>query len=82
MVGMHWGPAISILKLLAVSGMRPAFPFDPRRRQLLRSRPFYYLFSRLAAIYLAGHWLTGPWRWEVQAKSCRVCWTSQEAFVC
>lgn len=53
MVGMHWGPAISILKLLAVSGMQPAFPYRPPERQLLSSRPFYYLFSRLAALYLA-----------------------------
>ncbi len=53
LVGMHWGPAISILKLLSVSGMKPAFPFRTAERQLLRSRPFYYLFSRLAEIYLA-----------------------------
>jgi hypothetical protein len=53
MVGMHWGPAISILKLLAVSGLRPAFPFRPTERHLLRSRPFYYLFSRLTAVYLS-----------------------------
>ena len=53
MVGMHWGPAISILKLLAVSGLRPAFPYRPTERHLLRSRPFYYLFSRLAGLYLA-----------------------------
>lgn len=53
MVGMHWGPAISILKLLADSGLRPAFPFRPSERHLLRSRPFYYLFSRVAARYLA-----------------------------
>jgi hypothetical protein len=52
MVGMHWGPAISILKLLAVSGMQPAFPYRPPERQLLSSRPFYYLFSHLAALYL------------------------------
>jgi hypothetical protein len=53
MVGMHWGPAISILKLLAVSGLKPAFPFRPSERQLLRSRPFFYLFSRLAGVYLS-----------------------------
>lgn len=53
MVGMHWGPAISILKLLAVSGMRPAFPYRPTERHLLRSRPFYFLFSRRAGTYLA-----------------------------
>jgi len=53
MVGMHWGPAISILKLLAVSGMRPAFPYRPTERHLLRSRPFYFLFSCMAGTYLA-----------------------------
>jgi hypothetical protein len=53
MVGMHWGPAISILKLLAISGMRPAFPYRPTERHLLRSRPFYYLFSRMAAKYIS-----------------------------
>jgi len=53
MVGMHWGPAISILKLLAVSDMRPAFPFRPTERHLLRSRPFYFLFSQLAVLYLS-----------------------------
>jgi len=52
MVGMHWGPAISILKLLSVSGLKPAFPFRPMEPHLLRTRPFYYLFSRVAAHYL------------------------------
>jgi len=52
MVGMHWGPAISILRLLSVSGLRPAFPFRPMEPRLLRTRPFYYLFSRVAAHYL------------------------------
>jgi len=52
LVGMHWGPAISILKLLAVSGLSPAFVFRPPQRHLLRSRPFFYLFSALAGLYL------------------------------
>ena len=52
MVGMHWGPGISILKLLAVRGLNPAFPYRPPQRQLLRSRPFHYLFSKLTARYL------------------------------
>ena len=52
MVGMHWGPAISLLKWLAVSDLKPAFPFRPPERELLSSRPFYYLFSQLAAVYL------------------------------
>jgi len=53
MVGMHWGPAISILKLLSVSGLRPAFPFRMPEPELLRLRPFYYLFCRLATVYLS-----------------------------
>jgi hypothetical protein len=53
MVGMHWGPAISILKLLANAGMQPTFPYRPPERELLRSRPFYYLFSSLATRYLS-----------------------------
>lgn len=53
MVGMHWGPAISILRLLANAGMQPTFPYRPPERDLLRSRPFYYLFCRLASLYLS-----------------------------
>lgn len=53
MVGMHWGPAISILKLLANAGMRPTFPYRPAERELLRHRPFYYLFCSLSVRYLS-----------------------------
>jgi hypothetical protein len=53
MVGMHWGPAISILKLLSISGLGPAFPFRLPEPELRRSRPFYYLFCKLATRYLA-----------------------------
>lgn len=52
LVGMHWGPAISILKLLDESGLRPAFPYRPAEPELRRSRPFYYLFCSLATRYL------------------------------
>lgn len=52
MVGMHWGPAISILKLLSQAGMQPTFPYRPPEREVLSSRPFYYLFCRLSASYL------------------------------
>lgn len=52
MVGMHWGPAISILKLLSIEGLRPAFPFRLPEPELIRSRPFYYLYGRLATRYL------------------------------
>ncbi|NND57972.1 MAG: hypothetical protein HKN57_12050 [Xanthomonadales bacterium] len=52
MVGMHWGPAISILKILSLAGLRPAFPYRLPEPELLRMRPFYYLFCRLATVYL------------------------------
>jgi len=53
MVGMHWGPGFSVLKRLGESGLDPAFPFRPPEKLLLRLRPFNYLYSRLAARYLA-----------------------------
>jgi hypothetical protein len=52
LVGMHWGPAISILKKLSLSGLEPAFPFRLPEPELRRSRPFYYLFCSLATRYL------------------------------
>ena len=52
MVGMHWGPSISILKMMAVAGLKPAFLYRPPARHTLRSRPFYYLFLRLASHHL------------------------------
>lgn len=52
MVGMHWGPSISLLKMLAVAGHVPALPYRPPARHALRSRPFYYLFLKLACRYL------------------------------
>lgn len=51
-IGMHWGPSISILKMLAVAGLNPAIPYRPPARHILRIRPFYYLFLRLACRYL------------------------------
>jgi len=53
MIGMHWGPAISILKMLALAGLHPAFPFREPETQLFRLRPFYYFASSMAARYLA-----------------------------
>ena len=52
MIGMHWGPSISILKMLDVAGLGPAFPYRPPEKQVLRIRPFFYLFSRMAARYM------------------------------
>jgi hypothetical protein len=51
-IGMHWGPSISILKILQSAGLDPALPFRPPERHVLRIRPFYYLFSTLAARYM------------------------------
>jgi hypothetical protein len=51
-IGMHWGPAISILKLLQQADLNPALPYRPPEKQILRIRPFYYLFSSMAARYM------------------------------
>lgn len=51
-IGMHWGPSISIIKLLQVEGFEPALPYRPPEKHILRIRPFYYLFSTIAARYL------------------------------
>jgi len=51
-IGMHWGPSISILKLLQLAGLRPAIPYRPPEKEILRIRPFYYLFSIMAARYI------------------------------
>ena len=51
-IGMHWGPSISILKYLQVAGLAPALPYRPPEKEILRIRPFYYLFSTLAARYM------------------------------
>jgi hypothetical protein len=52
LIGMHWGPSISILKLLQKADLAPAIPFRQPERELLRSRPFYYLFASMAARYI------------------------------
>jgi hypothetical protein len=52
MVGMHWGPSISTLKMMAVAGLTPAFLYRPPARHMRRSRPFYYLFLSLASRHL------------------------------
>ncbi len=52
MIGMHWGPSSSILKYLAQAGLSPAIPYRPTEKHILRVRPFYYLFSRMASRYL------------------------------
>ena len=52
MVGMHWGPGASIIRLFAESGLKPALPYRPPEAELKRSRPFFYLFSLQAARYM------------------------------
>lgn len=52
-VGMHWGPGISVLKYLDEAGMEPSFPYRPPESPLRRTRPFYFLASHLAQRYLA-----------------------------
>ena len=52
LIGMHWGPSISILKLLQSAGLSPAIPFRQPEKALLAIRPFYYLFVSMAARYI------------------------------
>jgi hypothetical protein len=52
LIGMHWGPSISILKLFQVAGLNPAVPYRKPEREILWIRPFFYLFVRLAARYI------------------------------
>lgn len=52
LIGMHWGPSISILKLLQTAGLAPAIPFRHPEKALSRRRPFYYLFASMAARYI------------------------------
>ncbi len=52
MVGMHWGPSISTLKMVAAAGLTPAFLYRPPERRTLLRRPFYYLFLSLASRHL------------------------------
>lgn len=52
LIGMHWGPSISILKLLQENGLSPALPYRKPEKQIFRIRPFYYLFVSLAARHI------------------------------
>lgn len=52
MIGMHWGPSISILHQLSRAGLLPAFPYRPAERSVFRLRPFYQVFSLLAGRYI------------------------------
>jgi hypothetical protein len=52
LIGMHWGPSISILKLLQVNGLKPALPYRRPEKQIFRVRPFFYLFVTLAARHI------------------------------
>lgn len=52
LIGMHWGPSISILKLLQSAGLSPAIPFRQPEKKIVRIRPFYYLFISMAARYV------------------------------
>jgi hypothetical protein len=48
LIGMHWGPAISILRLLADRGMRPSLIYRAEPLSMLWRRPFFWLFLRLS----------------------------------
>lgn len=47
LVGMHWGPQFSILRLLANRGLRPSLLYRDADRALLRTRPLRYLYQRI-----------------------------------
>jgi hypothetical protein len=51
-IGMHWGPSISILKLLQVAGLDPALPFRRPEKDIFKIRPFFYMFVSLAARHI------------------------------
>jgi hypothetical protein len=52
LIGMHWGPSISILKSLQVAGLSPALPYRRPEKQIFRIRPFYYMFLALASRHI------------------------------
>jgi hypothetical protein len=52
LIGMHWGPSISILKLLQEAGLSPALPYRRPEKQIFRIRPFFYIFVSLAARHI------------------------------
>jgi len=52
LIGMHWGPSISILKLLQVAGLNPALPYRKPEKEILRVRPFFYIFVTLATRHI------------------------------
>jgi len=52
LIGMHWGPSISILKLLQVAGLSPALPYRRPEKHIFRIRPFFYVFVSLAARHI------------------------------
>jgi hypothetical protein len=52
MIGMHYGPSISILKLLQAAELEPALPYRPPEKSAMWIRPFFYVFSAMAARYM------------------------------
>ena len=52
LVGMHWGPSISILSLLFSRGMRPLMVFRPVEFSIFRHRPWYYLYLAWSGRYI------------------------------
>ena len=49
---MHWGPSVSVIKFFQKAGLDPAIPYREPAKQILRIRPFYYLFMAMAVRYL------------------------------
>lgn len=52
LVGMHWGPSISILGLLRSRGLGPLLVYRPVERSILRHRPFLYWYLVFSVRYI------------------------------
>lgn len=52
LIGMHWGPSISILSLLLSSGLRPLLVYRPVELSIIRHRPWYYFYLAWSVRYI------------------------------
>lgn len=52
LVGMHWGPSISILGLLHSKGLGPLLVYRPVERSIFRSRPWFYFYLVYSVRYI------------------------------
>ncbi len=52
LVGMHWGPSISILSLLYSRGLQPLLVYRPVELAIIRHRPWYYFYLVWSVRYI------------------------------